>query len=150
MQKYSKETAVGLFVLAGLSAITYMTIKLGNVSIGNGGTYPIEARFTTVTGLKVNSPVYLEGIEIGHVDKLSLDQEKQQAIVELRILKGTQIYDDAIASIKTEGLIGDKYVSIDPGGGGKLLKPGGTITDTQPPVDITDLIWKYAFGSIKK
>ena len=79
-----------------------------------------------------------------------MDQDKQMAMVELRIQRGVKIYDDAIASIKTEGLIGDRYVSIDPGGGGEVLKPGGIIIETQPPVDISELIGKYAFGDVKK
>jgi len=64
--------------------------------------------------------------------------------------KGIKIYDDAIASIKTEGLMGDQYISIDPGGSGTLLEPNGTITETQAPVDIIGLISKYAFGDVKK
>jgi len=73
------------------------------------------------------------------------------AVVEFRIKKGIKIYDDAIASIKTEGLIGDRYVSIDPGGGSdELLKPGGVITETESPTDIQELISKYAFGDVQK
>jgi phospholipid/cholesterol/gamma-HCH transport system substrate-binding protein len=79
-----------------------------------------------------------------------MDQENQKALVELRIKKDVKIYDDAMASIKTEGLIGDMYLSIDPGGGGTPLKPGGTITETQPPLDIAGLVSKYAFGDVKK
>jgi phospholipid/cholesterol/gamma-HCH transport system substrate-binding protein len=91
------------------------------------------------------------GIEIGRVDKLTMDQENQMAVVEFRINKGIKIYDDAIASIKTEGLIGDRYVSIDPGGGtDELLQPGGTITETESPTDIQELISKYAFGDVEK
>jgi phospholipid/cholesterol/gamma-HCH transport system substrate-binding protein len=70
-------------------------------------------------------------------------------VVELRINKNAKIYDDAIASIKTEGLIGDRYVHLDPGGAGEQLKSGDTIVETQPPVDITDLIAKYVFGGVK-
>jgi phospholipid/cholesterol/gamma-HCH transport system substrate-binding protein len=70
------------------------------------------------------------------------------AVVELKINNGIEIYDDAIASIKTEGLIGDKFVSIDAGGSGDLLANGDTITDTQSPTDIMDLISKYAFGDV--
>jgi len=63
---------------------------------------------------------------------------------------GVKIYDDAMASIKTNGLLGDRYVKIDAGGGGGLLKAGATITDTEPPVDIMELISKYAFGDVEK
>ena len=82
--------------------------------------------------------------------RLTMDQKDQKAVVEIRIQKNIKIYDDAIASIKTEGLIGDKFLSIGPGGSGKLLRPGGTITDTQAAVDLVDLIGKYAFGEVKK
>jgi phospholipid/cholesterol/gamma-HCH transport system substrate-binding protein len=84
------------------------------------------------------------------VEQLAIDQKNQQGVVEMRIRNGINIYDNAIASIKTEGLIGDMDVSIDPGGGGALLKPGGIITETQPPLDIADLISKYVFGEVKK
>jgi phospholipid/cholesterol/gamma-HCH transport system substrate-binding protein len=90
------------------------------------------------------------GIQVGRVERLAMDQDKQMAMVELRLQQGVKIYDDAIASIRTEGLIGDRYVSIDPGGGGDVLKPGGIIIETQPPVDINELIGKYAFGDVKK
>ncbi len=79
-----------------------------------------------------------------------MDQKDQKAVVEIRIQQGIKVYDDAIASIKSEGLIGDMFLSIDPGGAGKSLGPGGTITETQPPIDIAGLIGKYAFGEVKK
>jgi phospholipid/cholesterol/gamma-HCH transport system substrate-binding protein len=68
----------------------------------------------------------------------------------MRIQKGVKIYDDAIASIKTEGIIGDRYVSIDAGGGGTLLKAGDAIVETEAPADLMDLVSKYAFGDVKK
>ncbi|HLA27134.1 MAG TPA: outer membrane lipid asymmetry maintenance protein MlaD [Syntrophales bacterium] len=150
MQKYTMETTVGVFLVIGLLLIGYMTVNLGHVSFLGDNAYPLSARFTSVTGLRVGSPVYMLGIEIGRVGRLTMDQKSQQAAVEMRIQKDVKIYDDAIASIKTEGLIGDKYLSIDPGGAGTVLKPGGTITETQPPVDIIDIIGKYAFGEVKK
>jgi phospholipid/cholesterol/gamma-HCH transport system substrate-binding protein len=89
------------------------------------------------------------GIEIGRVDQVKIDQESGKALVIMSIKKGVNIYRDAIASIKTEGLIGDKYVSIDPGGAEELLAAGGTITETQGAIDVGDLIGKYAFGDVK-
>lgn len=144
------ETTVGIFFFIGLLLIGYMTVKLGHVSFLGDSTYPLSARFTSVTGLRIGSPVYMYGIEIGRVERLSMDQKDQRAAIEVRIQQGVQVYDDAIASIKTEGLIGDKYLGINPGGAGELLGPGGTITDTQPAVDVADLIGKYAFGDVKK
>jgi phospholipid/cholesterol/gamma-HCH transport system substrate-binding protein len=150
MQKYSKETVVGIFVLMGLACIGYMTIKLGDVNLFQDDTYALTARFSKVTGLRSGSLVNMLGLEVGRVGKLSIDQEKQQAVVELRIRKDIKIYDDAIASIKTEGIIGDRYVSIDAGGGGTLLKAGDSITETEAPADLMDLVSKYAFGDVKK
>ena len=150
MQKYTMETTVGIFLVIGLLLIGFMTLKLGHVSLLGDNAYPLSARFTSVTGLRAGSPVYMLGIEVGKVGRLTMDQESQQAVIGMRIQKGMRIYDDAIASIKTEGLIGDKYLSIDPGGAGAVLKPGGTITETLPALDITDIIGKYAFGEVKK
>jgi phospholipid/cholesterol/gamma-HCH transport system substrate-binding protein len=144
------ETTVGIFLVFGLLCIGYMTVKLGHVSLLGDNAYSLFARFTTVSGLRAGSPVNMLGIEVGRVGRLTMDQKDQKAVVEIRIQKDIKVYDDAIASIKTEGLIGDMFLSIDPGGAGKLLGPGGTITETQPAVDIVDLIGKYAFGEIKK
>jgi phospholipid/cholesterol/gamma-HCH transport system substrate-binding protein len=148
MKKYSKETIVGVFVVIGLLCIGYMTIKLGNVGFLGENSYTLHAKFSSVTGLRVGNPVQMLGLEIGRVSKFTMDQENQLAIVDFKINKDIEIFDDAIASIKTEGLIGDKYISIDAGGGGDLLAPGDYITDTQSPTDIMDLVSKYAFGDV--
>jgi len=148
MKKYSKETVVGIFVVIGLVCIGYMTVKLGNVGFLGDNTYSLYARFSAVTGLRVGNPVSMLGLEVGRVENFRMDQENQVIQVEFRINNGVEIYDDAIASIKTEGLIGDKYVAIDPGGGGDLLANGDTITDTNSPTEIMDLVSKYAFGDL--
>ena len=148
MKKYSKETVVGIFVVIGLICIAYMTVKLGNVGFWGENTYSLTAKFSTVTGLRVGNPVNMLGLEIGRVAKFEMDQENQVAIVTLEINKGIEIYDDAIASIKTEGLIGDKFISIDAGGGGDLLANGDSITETESPTDIMELVSKYAFGGV--
>jgi len=150
MKKYTMETTVGVFLVFGLLCIGYMTVKLGHVSLFGDNAYSLFARFTTVSGLRTGSPVNMLGIEVGRVGRLTMDQKDQKAVVEIRIQKDIRVYADAIASIKTEGLIGDMFLSIDPGGSGKLLGPGETITETQGAVDIADLIAKYAFGEIKK
>ena len=150
MKKYAMETTVGIFLVFGLLCIGYMTVKLGHVSLLGDNTYSLFARFTTVSGLRAGSPVDMLGIEVGRVGRLTMDQKDQKAVVEIKIQKDIKVYDDAIVSIKTEGLIGDMFLSIDPGGAGKLLGPGETITETQPAVDLVGLIGKYAFGEIKK
>jgi phospholipid/cholesterol/gamma-HCH transport system substrate-binding protein len=150
MKKYSHETVVGAFVVIGLAAVAYMTVKLGNVSLLGDDSYSLYAEFSSVSGLRVGNPVEIFGMEVGKVGGFRMDQEKQQIVVDLKIKTGIDIYDDAIASVKTAGLIGDKYVSIDPGGSDELLKPGDFILDTQSPIDLGELIGKYAFGDIKK
>ena len=149
MKKYGMETIVGIFVVLGLLCIGYMTVKLGHVSFLSDDSYSLTARFSSVTGLRTGNTVAILGIEVGKVERITMDQVNQKALVEMKIKKDIKIYDDAIASIKTEGLMGDKYLSIDPGGAGSPLGNRGTITETQGPVDIVELIGKYAFGEVK-
>jgi phospholipid/cholesterol/gamma-HCH transport system substrate-binding protein len=150
MKKYSIETAVGIFVVIGLICVGYMTVKLGKVSLFGGDTYPLKARFASVSGLRVGSAVEIYGIQVGTVTTLGIDSERQMAVLEMSIGKETKVHDDAEATIKSAGLIGDKYVKIDPGGAGVVLKAQGMITQTSAPTDIEDLIGKYAFGDVKK
>ncbi len=150
MKKYKMESIVGIFVVIGILAVGYMTIKLGKVSLLGDDSYPLYARFTSVSGLRAGGPVEMLGIEVGRIERLTVDQDKQMALVELRIKKGIKVFDDASASIKTAGLIGDKFIRIEPGGSGDIIKPGGTITETSAPLDMEDIISKYAFGDVKK
>ncbi len=150
MKKYKLETVVGIFVIAGLLCVAYMTVKLGKISLTGDEYYSLYAGFASVSGLRVSNLVEIDGIEVGRVERMSIDQEKQRAVVELKIRKGIKVYDDASASIRTAGLIGDRFIQIEPGGSGEILKPGGTITETSAPMDLDELIGKYAFGDIKK
>jgi phospholipid/cholesterol/gamma-HCH transport system substrate-binding protein len=150
MKKYSIETIVGVFVVIGLICVAYMTIKLGKVSLLGDNYYSLYANFSSVSGLRVGNPIEIDGIEVGRVENLIFDQEKQTAVAVLKIRKDIKVYDDAGASIKTAGLIGDKFINIEPGGGGQILKPGGRISETNAPIDIEELISKYAFGDITK
>ena len=148
MFKIKKETAVGIFVIMGLLAVVYMSVKLGNVQLFSDKYYEVKADFTDISGLKVNAPVQMFGVDIGFVGAIALDQQKGVASVSLMILKEVELTDDAIAAIKTNGLIGDKYVKIAPGGLGEPIKPGDTLFDTQPAIDLEDLISKFAFGKV--
>jgi len=148
VKKNVYETIAGMFVFVGLIVLTYMTLNLGDISLFNDNAIVLKARFNKVTGLRAGNPIEMYGIEIGQVETLTIDKKVQMALVTLTIQKGVQIYADAIASIKTAGLIGDKFVEIDPGGSGKLLNNGDVIINTESPVDLNDLIGKYAFGSV--
>lgn len=150
MKKYSMETTVGIFVVITLLCVAYLTLKLGDVSFLGDNSYSVFAKFTSVSGLKVGSPVEMLGMEIGRVAGFTMDQKDQVAVAELKVGNEVKIYNDAIASIKSAGLLGDKYVNIDAGGGGDLLEPGGTISETEPPMDFMELISKYAFGDVGK
>ncbi|MDJ0668481.1 MAG: outer membrane lipid asymmetry maintenance protein MlaD [Desulfobacterales bacterium] len=150
MKKYSHETIVGVFVVLGLIGIYVMAVKLGNVDLVGDDTNTFYAPFSTVSGLRVGNSVEMLGMEIGRVADFRMDQEKLQAIVTLEVDKEIEIFDDAIVSIKTAGLIGDKFINLDPGGGGDPLADGDTIIETESPIDLNDLISKYAFGDVDK
>lgn len=148
MKKYSMETIVGIFVFIGLICVGYLTVKLGKMELMGGDNYILYARFNSVSGLKTDSSVEMAGVEIGRVSKIGLDLERQMALVTLKIHKDVQISDDAIASIKTSGMIGDKFIRITPGGSDIILQPGDTITETESAIDLEELISKYVFGGV--
>ena len=148
MLKVKKEAAVGLFVLVGLAAIVYMSVQLGNVQLLSDRYYPVAANFTDVSGLKANAPVQMFGVDIGYVKSIGLDQDNNVARVEMMIQKEVALTDDAIVSVKTNGLIGDKFLKISPGGLGSPVNPGDVLFDTNPAIDLEDLISKFAFGEV--
>lgn len=148
MKKFSKETIVGIFVVIGIICVVYMTVSLGKLNLFHNDYYTLKARFNTVSGLRAGNYVSALGINIGSVKGFELDQEQQMAVVTMNIRKDVVIYDDAMASIRTEGLIGDKFISLDLGGAGEVLENGDYIIDTESPADIMDLVSKYAFGSM--
>ncbi len=148
MKKWSVEVAVGLFVLIGIASVGYLTIRLGKMEIIGDNYYTVSARFQSIAGLKAGSEVELAGVPIGQVEGFSLDQERWMAVVRMKILKGIALTDDVIASIKTAGLIGDKYIKLSPGVSDIPLEPGGMITETESALDIEALISKYVFGKV--
>ena len=150
MKKTSVETAVGVFVLIGLISVAYLTIKLGKMEWFGDDYYILDARFDSVSGLKAGAQVDLAGVEIGQVADLRLDNERQMAIVRLKIKKGVMLTDDVIASVKTSGLIGDKFIRLSPGGSDIILKSGDMIIDTESALDIEELVSKYVFGDAEK
>ncbi|NDV19637.1 outer membrane lipid asymmetry maintenance protein MlaD [Pseudodesulfovibrio sp. JC047] len=148
MLKMKKETAVGIFVVMGLLAVVYMSIKLGNVQLFTDKYYEVKANFSDVSGLKVNAPIQMFGVGIGFVREIHIDQDKGVAAISMMIDKKVTLTDDAIAAIKTSGLIGDKFVKIVPGGLGDPVHAGDTLFDTQSAIDLEDLISKFAFGNV--
>jgi phospholipid/cholesterol/gamma-HCH transport system substrate-binding protein len=147
VKKTSIETSVGIFVLLGLICVGYLTIKLGKMELVGDNNYPIYARFQSVSGLKKGSHVEIAGVKIGTIDSISLDKDNK-AIVKMKIEKGLVLADDVIASVKTAGIIGDKFIKISPGGSDTLLKPGEMITETESALDLEELVSKFVFGGV--
>ena len=150
MRKNSVELGVGIFVLIGILCVGYLTVRLGKMQILGDNYYSLGARFQSVSGLKNGSQVEIAGVQVGQVDAIALDPKEMVAIIQLKIRKDVELTDDVIASVKTAGLIGDKYIKLSPGGSGNVLKPGDVITETESALDIEELISKYAFGDVKK
>ena len=147
-KSFNLELAVGVFMLVGLLALAYLAINLGGIDLFGGNYTKVYARFDSVSGLKEGARVEIAGVLVGKVDKISLNQD-DMAKVELLIFPEVKLQTDVIASIKTQGIIGDKFIKISPGGDDIYLGNGGLITETESAIDLEDLISKYVFGSVK-
>jgi phospholipid/cholesterol/gamma-HCH transport system substrate-binding protein len=146
MERTKVNVAVGLFLVLGILALGYLSIRLGRVSFLGGTGYLVTADFPSVGGLKAGSGVEIAGVLIGRVETIGLAD--YQARVVLRLNSDVKIQDDSIASIKTKGLIGEKYIRISPGGSDKIIPPNGRIREVEAPVDLEELISKYIFGKV--
>jgi phospholipid/cholesterol/gamma-HCH transport system substrate-binding protein len=140
------EIIVGFFVLVGIACLGYLAIKLGKLEVlGNSG-YMVYADFPSVAGLKIGDPVEIAGVKVGRVDAMGLADDR--ARLQLRMQDGVKLQEDAIASVRARGLIGDKFVLITPGASDKIIPPGGKIRETESPPDIPDLIGKIVGGDL--
>lgn len=148
MERKGLELGVGLFLLVGFLCLGYLSFKLGDVKLWRTSDYDVLATFSNVAGLKNKAMVTMAGVTIGQVKDIQLSDGR--ALLTLNIHKGVLIEEDAIASIKTMGIIGDKYVSISPGASDEYIKAGGTIRDTQPPLDLENLVSRFVFGNAEK
>jgi len=146
MKRTTLELGVGIFVLAGLACLAYLAIHLGKMEVLGSG-YQLTAEFDNVSGLKVGASVEVAGVEVGRVESIRLSPTDQAQVV-LSLEKGLKVYADAIASIRTKGIIGDKFVKLSPGGTEQLLPPGGKIRDTESSVNFEELISKYIQGKV--
>ena len=148
MKKVNPEFIVGLFIIAGFMAFIYVSLQFGEFSVfAMDENYTVKAEFTNVSGLKVGATVEIAGVGVGKVSEIQLD-DMDKALVIMRINKKTRITDDAIASIRTQGIIGDKYIKILQGGSDVFLQDGDTIFDTESAVDLEEMISKYIFGKV--
>ena len=147
MEKARLELIVGVFVLVGIVCLGYLSIKLGKLEVIGGDRYEVDAPFNSASGLKPGAAVEIAGVEVGRVKSIVLKDD--QAIVRLAVQNGVKLYTDTFASIKTRGIIGEKFLSLSPGGGGEPLQAGGTIRDTESGLDLEELVSQYVHGNVK-
>lgn len=149
MNSAKLELIVGIFMLIGILCLGYLSIKLGKMELIGGNDYRVTARFDSVSGLKPGARVELAGVEIGTVERIGLSNASgDQAEVTLKIKDSIKIADDVIASVRTSGIIGDKFIKLKPGGSDQLLKNGGRIRETESAIDIEELVSKFIHGKV--
>ena len=147
MKKRNIELIVGGFVLASFVGLMARSLRVSGLAMFSRGGYEVEAFFSNAGGLKEGAGVHVAGVQVGQVRQIALDEDRARVV--LAIVAGTEIQEDAIASIKTRGLMGEKYVAIAPGASEVILKGGERIRETQPAVDLESLISKYVFSDQK-
>lgn len=145
MRKLNLELLVGLFMIAGFLCFAWLSVKLGDVDLFGPPTYSVTANFGSVSGLKPGALVEIAGVRVGKVSAIRFDPEKYEAIVDLEIERGVELQEDSIASIRTAGIIGDRYVDISPGGSERLIGAGGRIIETESAINLEELVSKYIF-----
>lgn len=146
MKKMDLELTVGIFMIIGILCLGYLSIRMGKLEVFGRGGYEIQAVFANSGGLKTGSSVVIAGVEVGRVKEVTLDDYQARAVMVLP--QELLIQRDAVASIKTKGLIGEKFVEITPGGSDRHIEPGGRIRKTESAVDFEQLLSKYIFGEI--
>lgn len=148
MKKTTVEFVVGLFLAIGMACLAYLSVKIARKEFFDRRGYEINAVFSNCNGLRAGSPILIAGVEIGRVKKIGL--EDYEAKVVMSIKPGVVLQKDAIASIKTKGLIGEKYIEVSPGGAAEKISPGGLLRDTEPAMDLEGLISKFVHGNLAK
>jgi len=141
MQSIGLGVRVAGFLLIGSLSLLYLFTRLGEADFGQIGGYTIRAEFSNAGGLKPGSGVELSGVPIGQVTAIQLVGSRSQ--IALRIRDGIAVQDDAIASIQTKGLLGERYVTISPGGSDTLIQAGGKLRETESPLDLPGLLSVY-------
>jgi phospholipid/cholesterol/gamma-HCH transport system substrate-binding protein len=146
MEKTKLELVVGAFVLVGIVCLAYLSIKLGKLELVGGDAYEVEAQFNSASGLKPGTAVEIAGVEVGRIRGITLIEDRAKVI--LAVNSTVKLYTDTIASIKSRGIIGEKFLSLSPGGGGEPLKPGDTIRDTESGLDLEQLVGQFVHGKV--
>jgi len=148
MQKQRFEFFVGLFMAIGILCLAFLSVRIARNEFFAAGGYEVQAVFTDCSGLRSGSTIMIAGVEIGRVKQITL--EDYEAKVILKLQPGVVLQKDAIASIRTKGLIGEKYVEITPGAADQMIPPGGTLHGTEPAMDLEGMISKFVQGNLSK
>jgi len=143
------EMTVGTFVLVGILGIVYLALRLGEVGGLGASGYLLKAHFQDVGGIRAGADVMIAGVAVGRIETVSLKGEEEAEVV-MRIDHGVNITSDAIASVRTKGIIGDRYVRILQGADDHYLKSGDSISETESVLNLEDLIAKYIFSGNKE
>jgi phospholipid/cholesterol/gamma-HCH transport system substrate-binding protein len=141
MQSLGLGARVLSFFFAGFLALIYLFTQLGEARLFQGWSYTINLAFANAGGLKPGSAVEIAGVPVGQVTAIHLDEKRARVV--LQIQSWVQIQDDAIASIQTKGLLGERYITISPGGSDHLIQPGGMLRETESPLDLPGLLSVY-------
>ncbi len=147
MSKLNINLITGVFVILGIAAFTYMAVTIGGARLNGVPGYTLQARFTSISGLQRGAAVEAAGVRVGTVEAIDFDPERYEAVVTMRINEGVPVQEDAIASIRTQGIIGEKFVKISPGGFDEILEDGAEIYETESSVSLEELVSKYIFSS---
>ena len=141
------ELIVGLFMLTGIIAITFLALRLGDIDLNTSDEYELIARFTSASGLKTGAAVEIAGVRVGNVANIEFDPEDYLAVVTFSLDKKVKVPEDSIASIRTSGIIGDRFLKLSAGGSDIMLEDGEEILETEPSINLEELISKYIFES---
>ncbi len=145
MKRINIETIVGIFLILGMVSLAYLSVQLGGVSLFGTDQYKVTARFSNISGLTDNATVQIAGVIVGKVTGVNIDAEEYEAVVDMLIDPEIKLQEDTIASIRTQGIIGDKYVKLTPGAADEMIGEGGEIMETEPTLVLEELIGKYMF-----
>lgn len=148
MSKLKLEFFVGLFVIIGLVAVSYMAIKMGDIRLFEQPRYyELVGRFTSVSGLKTGAAVEMSGVKVGRVTDIQFDADRFEAVVTLEIPNHIKLTTDSVASVRTTGIIGDKFIKVSIGGEEEFLEPGDQFEQTESSLDIEELISRFVFSA---
>jgi phospholipid/cholesterol/gamma-HCH transport system substrate-binding protein len=151
MGRATLDLLVGAFVLAGIAAIFFLALKVGNMaSYWTSDAYTVHAHFDNIGGLKVRAPVKSSGVVVGRVSTIKFDDDNYEALVSMRIEKQYLFPKDTSASILTSGLIGEQYVGLEAGGETDNLAEGAEIKLTQSAVVLEQLIGQFIYNKAQE